>query len=67
MHGLQGFDYQRARLELAVPEAFSVEAMAVVGRPGDTTQLSEELQRRESPNDRRPLVQTVCEGPYSLG
>ena len=67
VHGLQGFDYQRARLELAVPEAFSVEAMAVVGRPGDTTQLSEELQRRESPNDRRPLVQTVCEGPYSLG
>jgi nitroreductase len=67
VHGLQGFDYQRARLELAVPEAFNVEAMAVVGRPGDAAQLSEELQRRESPNDRRPLVQTVCEGPYSLG
>jgi nitroreductase len=67
VHGLQGFDYDRARVELAVPDAFSVEAMAVVGRPGDKSQLSEDLQRREAPNDRRPLSQTVCEGPYSLG
>lgn len=67
VHGLQGFDYERARRELAVPEDFSVEAMAVVGRPGDKAQLSEELQRREAPNDRRPLAQTVCEGPYALG
>jgi nitroreductase len=67
VHGLQGFDYERARSELVVPEAFSVEAMAVVGRPGDKALLSEELQRRETPNDRRPLAQTVCEGPYALG
>ncbi len=66
VHGLQGFDYERARVELAVPDAFNVEAMAVVGRPGDKSQLSEDLQRRETPNDRRPLAQTVCEGPYSL-
>ncbi len=67
VHGLQGFDYARARIELAVPEAFSVEAMAVVGRPGEPAQLPEDLQRREAPNDRRPLAQTVCEGGYSLG
>jgi nitroreductase len=67
VHGLQGFDYARARIELAVPEAFSVEAMAVVGRPGDEAQLPEELRRRETPNDRRPLAQTICEGVYSLG
>lgn len=66
VHGLQGFDYTRARVELAVPEAFSVEAMAVIGRPGDKSQLSEELQQRETPNDRRSLSQTVCEWPYSL-
>lgn len=67
VHGLQGFDYERARRELSVPEDFSVEAMAVVGHPGDKAQLSEELQRRETPSDRRPLSQTVCEGAYSLG
>jgi nitroreductase len=66
VHGLQGFDYERARRELAVPDAFSVEAMAVVGRPGEKGQLPEELQKRETPNDRRPLSQTVCEGTYAL-
>ena len=66
VHGLQGFDYERARRELGVPETFSVEAMAVVGKPGNKVLLPEDLQRRESPNDRRPLAQTVCEGPYAL-
>jgi hypothetical protein len=40
--------------------------MLVIGRPGDKAELSESLQRRERPSDRRPLAQTVCEGPFSL-
>ena len=33
-HGMQGFDYERARTELNIPEGFRVEAMAAVGKPG---------------------------------
>jgi hypothetical protein len=40
--------------------------MAAIGRPGRIEDLPEQLQARETPNDRRPLAQSVCEGPYSL-
>ena len=65
-HGIGGFDYQRARRVLRVPDAYAVEAMIVLGKRGDETQLGESLQKREVPNDRRPLAQSVCEGPFSL-
>lgn len=26
----------------------------------------EQLQARETPNERRPLTQSICEGPFSL-
>ena len=64
VHGMQGFDYERARADLQIPEGFSVQAMAAVGRPGNPDALSEELRKREAPNDRRPLAQTICEGPF---
>ncbi len=67
MHGMEGFDYERARRELAIPEDYRVEAMAAVGRPAPTTVLSEALQARETPSDRRPLGETVCEGAWRLG
>jgi nitroreductase len=64
VHGMQGFDYERARVTLQIPEGFRVEAMAAVGRPGVKNVLPEALQQREIPNDRRKLNQTICEGPF---
>ena len=64
VHGMQGFDYEQARVSLNIPEGFRVEAMAAVGRPGAQDALPEALQQRETPNDRRKLEQTICEGPY---
>ena len=66
VHGMQGFDYERARIELDIPEGFQVEAMAAIGRPGSREALPETLQSREIPSDRRPLTQICCEGPFSL-
>jgi nitroreductase len=63
-HGMQGFDYERARAALGIPEGFRVEAMAAVGRPGAAEDLPEGLRKREAPSDRKPLAQTVCEGPF---
>jgi hypothetical protein len=66
VHGMQGFDYDRARIDLKIPEEYQVEAMAAVGRPGRIEELPEPLQARETPNDRRTLQQSICEGPFSL-
>lgn len=65
VHGMEGFDYDRARRELKIPELFRVEAMAAVGLPGDRNQLPEKLQSRESPNDRRPITESIREGPFA--
>jgi len=65
-HGIQGFDYERARRVLRVPEEYAIEAMAVLGKPGSLDDLSESLQAREQPSDRRPLAQSICEGPFSF-
>ena len=64
VHGMQGFDYDRARKELRIPDDFQVEAMAAVGRPGPKELLPEKLQARETPNDRRKLSKSVFEGPF---
>jgi nitroreductase len=64
VHGMEGFDYERARVKLGIPEEFQVEAMAAVGKPGAKEMLPEKLQKRESPNDRRKLTQSICEGPF---
>ncbi len=64
VHGMEGFDYERAQKELRIPEEFQVEAMAVVGKPGPKELLPEKLQQRESPNDRRKLSESVLEGPF---
>ena len=66
VHGMQGFDYERARAALGIPEGFRVEAMAAVGRPGDPARLPEALRAREKPSDRKPLGETVCEGPFNF-
>ena len=66
VHGMEGFDYERARKELRIPEQFQVEAMAAVGKPGAKEVLPEKLQARERPNDRRKLSESIFEGPFKL-
>jgi nitroreductase len=63
-HGMQGFDYERARTELGIPEGFRVEAMAAVGRPGRAEDLPESLREREAPSPRKKLAEIVCEGKF---
>lgn len=66
VRGVVGFDHERARRELAIPNDYDLEAMAVVGKPGDRSALPERLRARERPNDRRPISDTVCEGSFSF-
>jgi nitroreductase len=65
-HGMQGFDYERARSELNIPEGFRVEAMIAVGRPGDPARLPERLREREAPSGRKSLAEVTCEGVFNF-
>jgi nitroreductase len=67
VHGMAGFDYERARATLDVPDDFTVEAMAAVGRPGRPNDLPPQHVAREFPGQRKPLQELVFAGPYRTG
>lgn len=64
VHGMVGFDMDRAFAELNVPAGHRVEAAYAIGRRGDPATLPDQLRAREAPNDRRPLSETVFEGGF---
>jgi len=64
VHGMQGFDYEKARKDLEVPDNFDVVAMMAIGKRGSRNQLPPQLQDREYPNDRKPLNEIVMEGLF---
>jgi nitroreductase len=66
VHGMEGFDYDQARISLSVPAGYLIEAMAAIGLPGRSEDLPEKLQLREVPSERRSLAQSACEGPFSF-
>lgn len=63
-HGMAGFDHDKARAELAVPETFRLEAAFVIGKIGDPATLPEALQAREVPSDRKPLDEVAYPGNF---
>jgi nitroreductase len=63
-HGMQGFDYDKARIELEIPTDFEVMAMIAIGKKGPRESLSPELQEKEKLTDRKPLKDIVMEGIY---
>jgi nitroreductase len=66
-HGMAGFDFERARTELRVPDDFAVAAMFALGRPGNPDDLPAEAREREVPSPRRPVRESICEGPFAAG
>lgn len=63
-HGMAGFDNDKAREILDVPEDFDIMAVIAIGKRGDKSRLPEELQEREIPSGRRPLSETIMEGGF---
>lgn len=58
-HGMEGFDYYRAKKELGIPDDFTVEAMCAIGKQGKKENLPEELQAKEIQSDRKPITEFV--------
>jgi hypothetical protein len=61
---MQGFDYERAKNELGIPDEFDVMAMVAIGKKASKEKLPPELQQREIPSDRKPLTEIVMEGKF---
>ncbi|SEH15675.1 Nitroreductase [Natronorubrum sediminis] len=64
VHGMAGFDYERAAEELAVPEEYEVEAMAAIGERAPPESLPSDQQEREVPSGRKPLEEIVHRGGF---
>ena len=64
VHGMAGFDYERAREVIKVPEEFSVEAMIAVGRPAPAEVLPESVREREFPSGRKPVAELAFPGVF---
>ena len=63
-HSMAGFDYDKTKKELSIPDDYSVEMMIAVGKPGKIEDLPEPLREREKPSDRKPLEEIVFEGKF---
>lgn len=65
-HAMGGFDKDRARSELKIPDGYEIHAMVAVGRRGDAASLPEPLQAREAPSPRLALEAIAAEGDFTL-
>jgi nitroreductase len=54
-HGMQGFDYEKCRIDLEIPDNFDVMSMVAIGKKGPKENLPSELQNKEFPNNRKPF------------
>ncbi|QGA80540.1 nitroreductase family protein [Candidatus Nanohalobium constans] len=63
-HGMQGFDYKKAKEVLDIPEGFEVEAMVAIGSKGDESELPEDM--RVEPNGRKDMDEIVAQGSFDF-
>ena len=61
IHGMQGFDYDRAKSELQIPGEYEVQAMAAIGKPGDPNDLPEGLREKDIPSGRKNVAEIALE------
>jgi len=59
VHGMEGFDYDKARLFFNISDNYDIEAVFVVGKPGPLSVLPEKLQLKEVRSDRKKVEQFV--------
>ncbi len=63
-HGMVGFDHDKVREELEVPDDFDILAMIAIGQRGDISDLPEEMRAREKISTRRPLAESIMQGKF---
>jgi nitroreductase len=61
-HAMAGFDRARAAAAIGADESLHIEAAVAIGRIGDPANLSEALQAREVPSQRRAVNEIAFHG-----
>jgi nitroreductase len=59
-----GFEKDQARTALGIPEDIRLEALIALGRPGDLSELPEDLQAKEFPSPRLSLTELAFDGRF---
>jgi len=63
-HAMGGFDREKARLALGVPDDVELHAIVAIGYRGPKETLPPHLQEREKPSSRKSIRETVFFGLY---
>lgn len=64
VHGMEGFDYEKAQHVCNIPDDYTIEALFAIGKPGSINNLPPELQKKEVMSDRKPFNEFVFEGTF---
>ncbi|CAM2867812.1 nitroreductase family protein [Paenibacillus sediminis] len=64
-HAIGGFDRDKARELLNIPDHIELHAVISIGYQGDKSDLPAGLQEREIPSGRKPLNKVVFEGKFN--
>ncbi len=65
-HAIGGYDKDKARVALGIPDDYVLQAAIAIGKRGDKSQLPAGLQEREQPSPRRPLGELIAEGEFAF-
>lgn len=65
-HAIGGFDKDKARQVLAIPDGYHVEVAIAIGKQAQRDSLPTDLQAREQPSQRKPLHEIVAEGRFAF-
>lgn len=63
-HGIEGFDYGRARKELEISDDYDICCIIAIGKRGKKEALPAQMQEYEKPNQRKPLKDIIMEGKW---
>ena len=64
VHGMAGYDVEKAKKELDIPEDYEVVHMIAIGKPAEISILHERMQKSEKPNNRKQVKDFVFEGKF---
>lgn len=63
-HAMGGFDPEKAREVLRIPEDYELHAVIAIGYRGDAAALSVARQQQEKPSIRKPISEFIFNGKY---
>lgn len=64
VHGIAGFNYEKAKSLLSIPDFYQIEAMCAIGKKGKIEQLPDAIQKQEHRREKKPLKDLVSEGSF---